>query len=98
MRRTSGASRRNSTDSPAFHGPDHSARLTTAGNVRPDDQHHHGIHRAATPERRTQREAFVEELVAAVAIYRLTTDIAKVAGKLAAEQQKRGIVIRARIS
>jgi predicted nucleic acid-binding protein len=41
----------------------------------------HGIHRAETPERRARREAFVEELLAAVAIYPLTTDIAKLAGK-----------------
>ena len=40
-----------------------------------------------------RREAFVEELLAAVAIYPLTTDIAKLAGKLDAEQQKRGVVI-----
>jgi predicted nucleic acid-binding protein len=37
--------------------------------------------------------AFVEELLAAVAIYPLTTRIAKLAGKLDAEQQKRGVVI-----
>lgn len=42
---------------------------------------------------RARREAFVEELLAAVAIYPLTTDIAKLAGKLDAEQQKRGVVI-----
>jgi predicted nucleic acid-binding protein len=53
----------------------------------------HGIHRADTPERRARREAFVEELFAAVAIYPLTTDVAKLAGKLDAEQQKRGVVI-----
>jgi predicted nucleic acid-binding protein len=35
----------------------------------------------------------VEELLAAVSIYPLTTDIAKLAGKLDAEQQKRGVVI-----
>jgi predicted nucleic acid-binding protein len=33
----------------------------------------HGIHRADTPDRRAQREAFVEELLAAVTIYPLTT-------------------------
>jgi tRNA(fMet)-specific endonuclease VapC len=53
----------------------------------------HGIHRANTPERRARREAFVEEFLAAVAIYPLTTDIARLAGKLDAEQQSRGIVI-----
>jgi len=53
----------------------------------------HGIHRADTAERRTRREAFVEELLAAVAIYPVTTDVARLAGKLDAEQQSRGIVI-----
>ena len=53
----------------------------------------HGVHRADTPERRARREAFVEELFSAVAIYPLTPDIARAAGKLDAEQQSRGIVI-----
>jgi predicted nucleic acid-binding protein len=37
----------------------------------------HGIHRADTAERRARREAFVEELFSTVAIYPLTTDIAR---------------------
>ena len=53
----------------------------------------HGIHRADTAERRARREAFVEELLSVVAIYPLTTEVAKLAGKLEAEQQSRGIVI-----
>ena len=53
----------------------------------------HGIHRADTAERRARREAFVEELFSTVAIYPLTTDIARLAGKLDAEQQSRGIVV-----
>ncbi len=53
----------------------------------------HGVHRADTAERRARREAFVEELLSTVAIYPLTTDIARLAGKLDAEQQKGGIVI-----
>ena len=53
----------------------------------------HGIHRADTAERRARREAFVEELLSAVAINPLTTDIARPAGKLDAEQQRRGIVV-----
>ena len=53
----------------------------------------HGIHRADTAERRARREAFVEDLPSAVAIYPLTTEVAKLAGKLDAEQQRRGIVI-----
>ena len=51
----------------------------------------HGVHRADTAERRTRREAFVEALLATVVIYPLTTDIAKFAGNVDAEQQTRGI-------
>jgi predicted nucleic acid-binding protein len=39
----------------------------------------HGIHRADTAERRARRESFVEELLAAVAVYPLTTDAARLA-------------------
>ena len=53
----------------------------------------HGIHRADTAERRTRRKAFVEALIAAVAVYPLGTDVARLAGKLDAEQQSRGVVI-----
>lgn len=53
----------------------------------------HGVHRANTPERRTRREAFVEDILSTVAVYPLTTDIARLAGKLDAEQQSHGIVI-----
>ena len=53
----------------------------------------HGIHRADSPERRARREAFVEELLSAVAIYPLTTDVARLAGMLDAEQQSRGNVV-----
>jgi len=53
----------------------------------------HGIHRADTAERRARREAFVEEFLGTVAIYPLTTEVARLAGKLDAEQQSRGIVV-----
>jgi tRNA(fMet)-specific endonuclease VapC len=53
----------------------------------------HGVHRADTPERRARREGFVEELLAAVAVYPLSVDVARLAGKLDAEQQRSGIVI-----
>jgi predicted nucleic acid-binding protein len=65
------------------------AALSTAGVV----ELVHGIHRANTAERRARREAFVEDLLAAVVVYPLTTDIARLAGKLDAEQQSRGVVI-----
>jgi predicted nucleic acid-binding protein len=53
----------------------------------------HGIHRADTAERRARGEAFVEELLSTVTIHPLTTDSARLAGKLDAEQQSRGIVV-----
>jgi predicted nucleic acid-binding protein len=68
---------------------DQEAALSTAGVV----ELVHGIHRANTAERRARREAFVEDLLAAVIVYPLTTDIARLAGKLDAERQSRGVVI-----
>lgn len=53
----------------------------------------HGIYRAETVERRALRESFVEKLLSAVTVYPLTTEAAKLAGKLDAEQQRRGVVI-----
>jgi tRNA(fMet)-specific endonuclease VapC len=53
----------------------------------------HGVYRADTVERRARREAFVEELLATIAIYPLTTEVARLAGKLDAEQQILGVVI-----
>lgn len=70
-------------------GGDQEAALSAVGVV----ELVHGIHRADTAERRARREAFVEELLAAVTVYPLTTDVARLAGKLDAEQQSRGIVI-----
>jgi predicted nucleic acid-binding protein len=52
----------------------------------------HGIHRGDTAERRARREAFVEEFLSRVVIYPLTTNVARLAGKLDAEQS-RGVVI-----
>lgn len=68
---------------------DQEAALSSVGVV----ELAHGIHRADTAERRVRREAFVEELLSTVAIYPLTTDIARLAGKLDAQQQSRGIVV-----
>ena len=65
------------------------AALSTVGVV----ELVHGIHRANTAERRARREAFVEDLLAAVAVYPLTSGIARLAGKLDAEQQRGGVVI-----
>jgi tRNA(fMet)-specific endonuclease VapC len=68
---------------------DQEAALSTVGVV----ELVHGIYRADTVERRARREAFVEELLATVAIYPLTTEVARLAGKLDAEQQILGVVI-----
>ena len=53
----------------------------------------HGIHRANTPAIRARREAFVQELLAAVPVYPLTQSIAFLAGRVDAEQQSKGIKI-----
>jgi tRNA(fMet)-specific endonuclease VapC len=53
----------------------------------------HGIHRAETAERRARREAPVEALLAAVVVYPLTVDMARLAGSVDGEQQSRGVVI-----
>lgn len=53
----------------------------------------HGIYRADTLERRARREAFVEELLTALTVYPFTIDAARLAGKLDAEQQSRGVVV-----
>lgn len=53
----------------------------------------HGIYRADTPERRARREAFIEELLTALTVYPFTIDAARLAGKLDAEQQSRGMVV-----
>jgi predicted nucleic acid-binding protein len=55
--------------------------------------HTHGVHRADTPERRARREAFVEELLAAVVVYPFGVAMAQLAGRLDAEQQSQGVVI-----
>lgn len=53
----------------------------------------HGIHRAQTTERRVRREAFVEDLLAALTVYPFTTEAARLAGKIDGEQQSRGVVV-----
>lgn len=68
---------------------DQDAALSTVGVV----ELVHGIYRADTVERRTRRQAFVDELLATVVIHPLTTDIAKLAGQIDAEQQSGGVVI-----
>jgi predicted nucleic acid-binding protein len=53
----------------------------------------HGIHRANTPQVRSRREAFVQELLRDVPVYSFTEQIAFVAGKIDGEQQNKGVTI-----
>lgn len=53
----------------------------------------HGIYRARTPEARSRREGFVNELLAALTVYPFTKETATLAGKLDGELQGKGIVI-----
>jgi predicted nucleic acid-binding protein len=51
----------------------------------------HGAARADTPERRTKREQFVEELLTAVPVYAVNVPIALRAGQLDGHNQARGV-------
>ena len=53
----------------------------------------HGIYRAQTPEVRTRRESFIQELLRDVEVFPYTKDTAMLAGKLDGEQQNRGVII-----
>ena len=53
----------------------------------------HGIYRAQTPEIRTRRESFIQELLRDVEVFPYTKDTAMLAGKLDGEQQRRGVTI-----
>ena len=53
----------------------------------------HGIYRAQTPEVRTRRESFIQELLTDIEVFPYTKDTAMLAGKLDGEQQNRGIII-----
>jgi predicted nucleic acid-binding protein len=51
----------------------------------------HGAARADTPERKSKRKKFIEELVSAMPIYSVTGSIALRAGELDGHNQARGI-------
>jgi predicted nucleic acid-binding protein len=53
----------------------------------------HGIERAQLEVHRRYRQAFLDDLIADIKIYPLTTEIAQLAGKISGEQGRRGIVI-----
>ena len=53
----------------------------------------HGIWRANVPERGKRRHQFLEDLLVHVPVYPITTDVARRAGRLDAEQQAQGVRI-----
>lgn len=50
----------------------------------------HGIYRAKEETGRLRRQAFVEEIFQTVAVYPLTLEVARLAGRIHAEQMGRG--------
>ncbi len=52
-----------------------------------------GIYRASTPQIRSRRESFLNELLADLTVYPYTKETAMLAGKLDGEQQNKGVVI-----
>jgi tRNA(fMet)-specific endonuclease VapC len=53
----------------------------------------HGIWRAKEPAQHTRRKQFLEDLIGNIPIYPVTTELARKAGRIDAEQQARGIRI-----
>ena len=53
----------------------------------------HGIYRARTNVDCKHRESFVEELFQAVAVYPLTLEVARLAGRIHGEQMGQGVSI-----
>jgi tRNA(fMet)-specific endonuclease VapC len=53
----------------------------------------HGIWRANEPARAVRRQQFLEDLIRNVPIYPITTELARNAGRIDAEQQTKGIRI-----
>jgi predicted nucleic acid-binding protein len=51
----------------------------------------HGAVRADTPERKSKREKFIEELLAAMPIYPITASMALRAGQIDGQNQARGV-------
>jgi len=51
----------------------------------------HGAARADTPQRRTKRQKFIEELISAMPVYPVTVAIALRAGQLDGEKQAQGL-------
>ena len=53
----------------------------------------HGIYRADSPERQTQRKLFIEELCSRMPVHPYTSETAFIAGRIHGEQMAKGIVI-----
>ena len=53
----------------------------------------HGAGRADTPERKSKREKFIEELLTAMPVYPVSVSIALRTGKLDGESQARGLKV-----
>jgi predicted nucleic acid-binding protein len=51
----------------------------------------HGAARADTPERKSKREKFIEELLTAMPVYAVTASMAIRAGQLDGQNQSRGV-------
>ncbi len=53
----------------------------------------HGIWRAKDAGRANRRRQFVEDLIRSVPVYPITTELARKAGRIDAEQQEKGVCI-----
>ncbi len=56
----------------------------------------HGAARADSPERKSKREKFIEELLTAIPVYPVTTSVALRAGQLDGQNQARGVKVPSR--
>lgn len=53
----------------------------------------HGVHRAATPEQRARREAFVEGLLARLPVLPFDLVVARIHGRLSADLARQGLPV-----
>jgi len=53
----------------------------------------HGIWRAKEPGRASRRRQFLEDLISNIPVYPITTELARKAGRIDAEQQAQGVSI-----
>jgi tRNA(fMet)-specific endonuclease VapC len=53
----------------------------------------HSIYRAQTPESRSRRQSFIDELLRDLAVYPYTKETAMLAGKIDGEQQSQGVTV-----